>query len=115
MPCTSFDSQVGLYERSVRHTSKARRTLAAVACDGVSADSSVATRAAETVIYVGLAASSREADGTCALEGVYQVIADTAVEAGVDLALVYVYFTLCSCETWRTKHFLVFYKRTMNS
>lgn len=87
-------------------TCKARRTLAAVASDGVSADPSVATRATETVVYVGLAASSREADGTCTLEGVNQVIADTAVQAGVDLALVYVYFTLCSCETWSIKTLL---------
>lgn len=84
----------------VNPTCKAWGTLAAVPGDGVSADTSVAARTAHTVVDVGLAAGAGEADGTCTLEGVDEVVARASVEARVDLTLVNVYLTLRARESW---------------
>lgn len=76
-------------------------TVASVARDWVSANSSVPAWTAETVVDVGLAAGTGEADGAGALEAVDEVVADTAVHAGVHLALVYVHFALRTRESWK--------------
>ena len=80
-------------------TCESRMTVTSVACDGVSAHSAVPTGAAEAIIYVGLTPGTRESDGACTFETVDQVVAYTAVHAGVHLTLVNVHLALGPSET----------------
>lgn len=59
----------------------------------------VHTRLTDAVVDVDLASGSGESARARALEGVDEVLAHTAVEAGLVFALVDVDFALCTSET----------------
>ena len=81
------------------HSCVSCRTPACVACYGVQTDAPVVTRVAFTVIDVDLTTITSETIATGALKCVNHVMADSSIETGVELALIYVYLALRTRET----------------
>lgn len=82
-------------------TGESWRTFARITGDGIVTDAAIATGTRNTIVNVDLASGAGKAFRTGAFEGIYEILTDTTIQAGLVFAFVYVDFALCSGITYK--------------